>query len=83
MSYCRWSPDSSVYVYPGAHAIVCCACSLDRPSRSDFSATRRSDMLAHLEAHHSAGDRVPERATQRLKQELQTLGDGYQPDGIF
>ena len=66
MSYARMNDDSDVYVYSGGGVLHCQWCKL---GRDDFSGDRAA-MLAHLDAHKSAGHRVPEAAIERIKGEL-------------
>lgn len=68
MSYCRWSEESAVYVYPTFGGIVCCACSAN--DGKDFKARHRG-MLAHLQMHITErGDKVPAYAIGRLAAEI-------------
>lgn len=74
MSYCRLSPESDVYVYPGVDEIVCFACRL-AGEQPHFTTVKRSEMIAHLREHQDRGHKVPGKAFTRLEQELQELGD--------
>ena len=78
MSYCRWGPDSDVYVYPstvaGKPAITCCCCKLtgiadDGMGKDNFDAPDAAAMLTHLDQHIEAGDAVPHQAISWLKME--------------
>jgi hypothetical protein len=69
MSYCRFGPDSDVYVYPvGGGKVECCWCALSE-TRETVSLTR-GEMLAHLWDHEQAGHKVPDYATLRLRGEI-------------
>lgn len=70
MSYCRFCEDSDVYLYATASGqIVCCMCSLLENNYGDTILDGPAEALAHLETHSAAGDRVPERASERLREE--------------
>lgn len=64
MSYARFGWDGSdVYVYLDvAGHLACCGCALGSPVHRSTA-----DMLAHLDAHRSAGHRVPEACIEQLK----------------
>jgi hypothetical protein len=64
MSYCRFGPDSDVYVYSNLDGKVeCCWCALSE-TRETVPLTRE-EMLAHLWDHEQAGHKVPDYATLR------------------
>ncbi len=82
MSYCRFS-EGDVYLFPttvelDAALIECCICRFSEgrvgSSRSVFFDTR-SSALQHLRKHREAGHQVPQRAFDRLREEIKTLGD--------
>jgi hypothetical protein len=71
MSYARWGEDgSSVYVIGTNDGerdlLVCVQCS----EGSSFSCESALQMLSHLIAHRERGDVVPERAFERLREEI-------------
>jgi hypothetical protein len=69
MSYCRFGPDSDVYVYSNLDGKVeCCWCALSE-TRETVPLTRE-EMLAHLWDHEQAGHKVPDYATLRLRGEI-------------
>ena len=76
MSYCRFGPDSDVYIYVvhwatgGQRYLACSGCKL--AAHWTLPVTfwlRPGEMLAHLQAHRDAGHQVPEMAVVRLKAE--------------
>ena len=77
MSYCRWGPDSDVYLFMAAdNQLHCCACRLTTPGfREDFFTDKYSEMLSHLEQHNSAGHLVPDEAIQELVNESDEFRD--------
>ncbi|WP_223632019.1 hypothetical protein [Corallococcus sp. EGB] len=68
MSYARFGPNSSVYVFRtfDGRTLVCQLCKLELLDQPDFETTNAEGMLSHLAAHVDAGHQVPERAIQRL-----------------
>lgn len=70
MSYCRRDFDSDVHVVRGAEGeLACLECSASG-SRGEFYCFTIPVMLGHLQVHRAAGQRVPERAVERLNREL-------------
>lgn len=76
MSYCRWGEDgSSVYVI-GAYTnlekssvyLWCVEC-----EREGAVCKTAAEMLQHLQAHRERGDTVPERAFERLREEVEAV----------
>jgi hypothetical protein len=73
MSYCRIS-EGDVYMYADiSGGIVCCGCRFVEGFGVKFYS--RSEALAHLELHIERGDSVPSRAIERLKREIEEIGD--------
>ncbi len=79
MSYCRFS-EGDVYMFSSiAEGIMCCSCSLvpkvepDVLSRDPIFTTPQ-EAIRHLEQHKKAGDIVPDRAIEVLKDELDKEG---------
>lgn len=65
MAVCRFGESSDVYVYYSTlGGIECCRCTL--LADSIFRATNEQEMIAHLEKHVAAGDRVPIEAFEEL-----------------
>lgn len=85
MSYARMNGvDSDVYVYEHcAGFIECCGCRLTAPEEyEDVGFARLStarEALAHLEWHVREGDRVPDRAFERIKEEHPDLNAAIEP----
>lgn len=78
MSYCRWH-EGDVYLYASVKGYVCCCCALGRsPAERDVS-ERKDVLLAsprialeHLHTHRNGGQKVPERAFNRLQEDVTT-----------
>ena len=70
MSYCRFSEDSGVYMYPHVGGFIeCCGCRL-AGEPADWATTDHKVALMHLVWHLKAGDKVPDFAFQRLINEI-------------
>lgn len=74
MSYCRFSKDySDLYIIhhcgPPEGGFLVCYC------KANFKTGSRSQMIAHIEEHKSAGDIVPNHVTDRLLEEIRNEGD--------
>lgn len=68
MSYCRFGPDSDVYVFQHVGGgWECCGCLFGDSLRAET----REEMLSHLEDHIKTGHTVPEHAIARLKAEIE------------
>jgi len=72
MAYCRFGPDSDVYLYMSADGcFCCCGCGLIGPGlKHNFVASTHREILDHLEQHLAAGHNVPAEAIEELKQEV-------------
>jgi hypothetical protein len=84
MSYARMSDDSDVYVYEHyAGFIECCGCRLTVAEEyEDFGFARLStarEALAHLEWHVREGDKVPQRAFDRIREEHPDMDAPIEP----
>jgi hypothetical protein len=66
MSYCRAGVDSSVYVIAHVDGGMACYCGRDEADRL----LTKPEMLGHLLAHRASGDKVPQRALDRLVKEI-------------
>jgi hypothetical protein len=80
MSYCRANgTDSDVYVIAtsdGKKAVwECVGCSLTK-ERYGKTAHTRTQMLCHLTHHRGVGDKVPQRAIDRLNRERDEIDAG-------
>lgn len=69
MSYCRiGESDSDVYLIRHVNGSLVCYC--DHPGNE---ALFEAEMIKHLEAHRQRGDKVPQRAIDRLVAERDGL----------
>lgn len=74
MSYVRFGEGGSdVYVYPSSSGIECCGCRF--PADRDPTFTSRQKAIDHLVAHQEAGHTVPDYVIERLRQEIESMGD--------
>ena len=64
MSYCRTGEDSDIYVYRKRPNLLVC-----HSETGSFEASTEQEMIEHLLLHRRRGQRVPERALDRLKAE--------------
>jgi hypothetical protein len=64
MSYARMGDDSDVYVYSTGYSLICQWC---WGGNRDFYST--ADMLTHLDEHRAAGERVPDRCYEGLRED--------------
>lgn len=72
MSYCRFS-DGDVYLYADVQGgWTCCGCSLIGGPSGMRHLDSAEDVLAHFQHHERAGDRVPDYAIARIKDEIAT-----------
>jgi hypothetical protein len=88
MSYARHNGvDSDVYIFEHAGGFIqCCGCRFAPKDEFDHwddlvstnLATAR-EALAHMDFHVSAGDRVPERAFARIREEHPDLDAPIEP----
>lgn len=62
MAYARWNGESDVYFISDGETFQCVACCP--------GILNRRAALAHLQQHRINGDRVPDYATKRLKEEI-------------
>ncbi len=85
MSYARMNGvDSDVYIFEHAGGFIeCCGCRLTAPEDyEDVGFARLStarEALAHLEWHVREGDKVPERAFERIREEHSDLDAAIEP----
>lgn len=68
MSYCRFGPNSDVYVINGNE---CCACGLNYKKSMYFHSRR--ELIDHLVEHLEKGEKVPFYAIIRLLDEIKRL----------
>lgn len=70
MAYCRYGWDSDIYVYATGGGMMTC----HGLGHADVDATYMGtpqQMYEHMTAHATAGHRVPQRALDRLREELE------------
>jgi hypothetical protein len=75
MSYCRWTPDSDVYVYGSEIGYVCHDCTLPGcefiiEATGAAVLALPSEMIEHLLLHRETGDKVPQYAIDGLTAEI-------------
>lgn len=68
MSYCRKGPDSDVYVIRTGTFWQCLGCWIPGTGQA-FVGHSHAEMIDHLWDHLANGDRVPQRALDRLAAE--------------
>lgn len=64
MSYCRVGEDSDVYVIRHVNGFLICY-----QHEPAYECRSEQSMICHLTIHRNAGDRVPQRALDRLEAE--------------
>lgn len=77
MSYCRFGPDSDVYVYPSTWYIDNTPCwgLMTTPDQYPETLFSRQVIYDRLIALRNEGRRVPDAALERLRQEMKTEAD--------
>lgn len=70
MSYCRFGPDSDLYVVGVGDGYQCINCKLMPDEYASWSAKTRMTLFAHLMEHQDCGDKVPLSAIKRITEEL-------------
>lgn len=81
MAFARWTHDSDVYVYADVSGGFICE---DCPRGSQFRCATPLEMLDHLVAHRTRGDRVPESALEELRHEAEPdVQVDEEVDGLF
>lgn len=79
MSYCRFTDDSDVYMYPTHGVVECCLCALNDGHTLVLQTTQQA--IEHLREHAADGDKVPQRAFERLETEAKLLPE-YEERGL-
>ena len=64
MSYCRFGPESDVYIYTTGKYLVCDTCKIK--GNKSFATLRYSRMVVHLEEHSNVGHKVPVHVSEEL-----------------
>lgn len=70
MSYCRFSPDSDLYVVHTRDHFECLACELVLEEYSSWRCDTHTELYWHLLDHRDAGHKVPVKAITRVLSEL-------------
>jgi hypothetical protein len=74
MSYCRFSPDSNVYMFACIEGgIVCCACSMHPNLFGSYEFATPAEALVHLHEHRAKGHAVPDYAIIALEEEANAV----------
>ncbi len=77
MAYARFAGNSDVYIFVTPLGLLeCCGCSLGEGSEFTSAAA----MVAHLEAHVVAGDRVPTEVVGELRRDDE---ENFPPAHVF
>jgi hypothetical protein len=69
MSYCRFSDESDIYLWPSPDGIVCTACLLVTEGNKDPVFATQADALKHVFDHARAHHKIPGYAIDRLIEE--------------
>ena len=69
MAYARLSSISDVYVMETSAGFTCVNCAFRHAAPWDHVTATADAMVTHLLTHRAAGDRVPEAALTRLREE--------------
>jgi len=72
MSYCRFGPESDVYIYSTGKYLVCDTCKIK--GDKSFATLKYSRMVLHLEEHEALGHKVPKKVSEELTLSF-VLGD--------
>jgi hypothetical protein len=79
MSYCRFNDvDSDVYVIEGFKGLWCVNCGYSK--KGTYVTKSHKQMINHLRMHRRMGNKVPDRAMERLRRELRL---GYKPGDVL
>ena len=65
MSYCRFGPDSDLYVVPTMDGYQCIACKLLDEDYATWSTEDAGELYSHFLDHRDAGHKVPISAIKR------------------
>ena len=69
MSLCRRTDDCDLYIYSsGEDVYTCCGCSIESGPSPTYGIKA---LISHLDAHVQAGDKVPDRLFDLLREELE------------
>lgn len=82
MSYCRFSEATSeAYIIADVSGnLECIACRITPEGNwyGWFVTHSRQEMIDHVREHKAQGFKVPRRVIQRLKREIEEVGDIYE-----
>ena len=70
MSYCRFGPDSDLYVIETIDGYQCIACKLLDDDYATWSTEDAGELYSHLLDHQEAGHKVPLAAVRRVIAEI-------------
>lgn len=73
MSYCRFGPDSDLYVVGVGDGYQCINCKLMPDEYASWSGKTRTDVFKHFMDHEDCGDKVPLSALRRITEELANI----------
>jgi len=66
MAFCRWGPESDVYMYHGGDAYYCSNCLLETGDEVCVRLPRAKAAAQHLRLHREAGHKVPPGAIEAV-----------------
>lgn len=70
MSYCRFGPDSDLYVVAVREGYQCIACKLLNEEFSTWYTDNLGELYSHILDHRDRQHRVPRRAIERIISEV-------------
>lgn len=66
MSFCRWGPDSDLYLFEATEGFVCCGCPINNIS---ITLDSLEELINHVKIHITKGDKVPDYVLPELIEE--------------
>jgi hypothetical protein len=73
VSYCRFGPESDLYVVGVGDGYQCINCKLMPSEYASWSGKTRTELFNHLMDHKDCGDKVPLSAITRIAEELSNI----------